>query len=90
MAPPLPAIAPKVPSDRTPITLLRGTETVPPLDAAIVAVTTATTPLEMLPLFMPVARHVTVPLPLKQLRLLPAAVRAGPAAVESDVIAFDG
>ena len=65
-----------------------GTEIVPLLDDANVAVTTPTTPLPIAVAFMPLARQVTDPLAEAQFRVLFAAVRDGPAATVSDVMAL--
>jgi hypothetical protein len=59
--------------------LVIGIEARLPLVAAIVAVTTATTPLLMAVAFMPVARQLRAPALALQLRVLPALVRADPA-----------
>ena len=57
---------------------------------AIVAESTATTPVLIVAEFRPEATHVTVPLPGLQLMPLPAAVRAGPAATEKETILAAG
>ena len=57
-----------------------------PTTEANVAVTTATTPLPMALAFMPEPKQVTDPAPLEQSRLLPAAVRAAPAEIVTEVI----
>jgi hypothetical protein len=79
MVPPLPGSIKSVPSPKVPITLL--IETAPPvLLEARVAVTTATTPLLMLAVLMPLATQVRDPVAELQFSVLPAAVSAGPAA----------
>ena len=88
MVPPVPATPAKVPSGIVPIVLLIaiGATALPPV-AGSVAVTTATTPLPIAALFIPVARHVSDPTPGTQERLSPAAVNDEPAAALSDVMA---
>jgi hypothetical protein len=77
--PPLPETIRFEPFPMLPHTLF--IEIVPPaLAGATVAVTTATTPVLMLLLFIPLATQVMEPVPELQLRVLPAAVSAGPAA----------
>jgi hypothetical protein len=58
--------------------------------AAIVAVTTATTPLLMVLEFMPVARQFTNPAPETQVSVSLTAVSAGPATILKEVMSLDG
>ena len=53
-------------------------------DGNIRMVATATTPLEMVLLFMPIAIQLTAPEAAAHVRLLPAALSAGPAAKVTD------
>jgi len=80
IVPPLPVTFANVPSGRTLSTLLIGTDTELPLRGFNATATTATTPLPIGVAFVPLARHVTAPLPELQVRVFPAAVSAGPAA----------
>jgi hypothetical protein len=78
--PPVPDTPNRVPSVNTPKELLTGKESkVLLLVEESVALTTATTPLAIGFVLPPVARQVRDPTPELQLRVLPAAVRAGPA-----------
>jgi hypothetical protein len=65
-------------SDPTRLPSARGTDEL--LVAERVTVTTATTPVPITLAFMPSAMHIAVPLVALQLRVFPAAVKAGPAA----------
>jgi hypothetical protein len=58
--------------------------------AAIVAVTTATAPLPMVLVFMPVARQFTNPTPAVQLSVSLTAVSAGPGTILREVMSLDG
>jgi len=81
IVPPVPETAKLVPSGKAPITLLmRIASKLLLLVAEIVAVTTATTPLPIVLVFIPVAMHISDPVPETQLSVLLAAVRIGPTA----------
>jgi hypothetical protein len=84
IVPPVPVTEAVVPSDRLPITLLSGIENelVPDESARF---RTATVPVPIEAAFIPDARQVTVPAPGLQLSVLPADVRADPAAAFIDV-----
>src|SRR5262249_53914634 len=82
--PPAPETEVQVPSGWAAITLLIGSDTARLLAGVSVTETTATTPLPMAVPFMPLTTHTTEPLRGLQLRDLPAAVKAGPAAVLID------
>ncbi len=87
IAPPVPETLLRLPSDKTPITLLNGKESrLLLLVEEVVAETTATTPLAMMLVFMPVARQVSDPLAELQFSVLPAAVNTGPATTLSEVM----
>ena len=58
----------------------------PPVDGAMTTVMVATTPLLMVPASIPLARQVTDPATELQLKVLPAAVKLGPAATVKDEI----
>ena len=90
MVPPVPERAMADPLLSTPNSLLIEIDTEPLAVGAIVAESTATTPVLIVAEFRPEAMHVTVPLPGLQLMPLPAAVRAGPAATEKETILAAG
>ncbi len=85
IVPLVPETAKPVPSAADPIRLpsVNGTDEAVPADNA--TVTTATTPLPIPFAFMPEATHIAEPLAVLQLRVFPAAVRAGPAAKLTEV-----
>ena len=80
MTPPLPVSARNVPSEAaaTVLPIVRVSEDCV-LDGDTVAVTTATTPLAIVLAFMPLAKHVTDPVPEEQVRVFPEDDKAGPA-----------
>jgi hypothetical protein len=82
IVPPVPATISAVPEASTPERLLKGIDAV---DATLVKVMDATTPLEMMVEFIPVARQVYDPEPLAQDSTFPAADAAAPATVLTDV-----
>lgn len=88
-----PIIVPPVPEEAIIPPVAPTTETLATLMAvlltpeAIVTFTIATTPFAIRFAFMPVARHVYVPVPATQFRVLPALVAAAPADAEIDVTA---
>ncbi len=89
IVPPAPETLSDVPSAAAPIVLLIAIESRVLLLAALrFAVTTATTPLLMAFAFIPLARQITDPVPALQLRVLPALVRADPAAVLSELMSL--
>jgi len=80
------AVAPvDIPPADTAIALLSGSATDALLVELKVTETIATTPLAIVLVFIPDVRHVSVPEPVTQFRLLPAAVRAAPAAALIEV-----
>lgn len=89
IVPLVPVTAKAVPFDADPIKLpsVRGTDG--PLPAESATVTTATTPLPIPFAFMPEATHIAEPLAVLQLRVFPAAVKAGPAAKLTEVTFAD-
>ncbi len=81
------AIVPLVPETGNPVPSARDAIRLPsvrgndgPLPADSVTVTTATTPLLIAFAFIPEATHIAEPLAMLQLKVFPAAVKAGPAA----------
>src|SRR5579871_289741 len=89
MVPPAPATVTELPFPKAPITLLIGMESsVFTLEGFSVAVTTATTPLPIAVAFIPLARHITEPVPALQLSVLPAAVSADPADIVRELMSL--
>ena len=88
--PPVPEIDAAFPSGRDPSRLLIGIGTELLLIGVRFTVTTATTPLPIGPAFMPLARQVIEPLAELQFTPFPAAIRAGPAAVLSELTLLVG
>jgi hypothetical protein len=89
-APPVPETDAKFPSVLAPITLLKGIGIEVALVEFNVTVKTATTPLAIAVLFVPLAKQVTVPLAPLQESDLPAAVRALPAAPVTEATSVGG
>jgi hypothetical protein len=87
--PPVPVTARLVPSAKDPRTPFSDSGTVLPAVVASWTPTTATTPLPIRLLFMPVARHVTVPVPELHTTLLPAAVDAAPVDTVIDAMSVE-
>jgi len=86
MVPPLPESASATPFASTAASLLIGIESDPLAVDVIAAVTTATTPLPIVPEFVLKAIHVTIPADGLQVTPLPADVNAGPADTVRDPI----
>jgi len=91
IVPPVAVMLSRVPSEYTPITLATGIESelllVP---EAIVTVATATTPLPIRLVPIPLARHFTNPLLAAQFTVSLTAVSAGPGATVKAVTSLDG
>jgi hypothetical protein len=87
---PVPERPMKLPSDKAPMTLVIGSEMELLLVEVSVTVNTATTPLAISLLFIPLARQVTEPLVGVQLSDLPAAVRTDPAATLTEATLLVG
>ena len=87
IVPPFPVTAIPVPLGSAPREPFTEIGTVEPLAAdPNPTVTVATVPLLIAVTFMPIAKHVSVPVPALHVRLLPAPVKAGPAATVIDAI----
>ena len=86
IVPPVPEMATAaLPSPKDPIVPPTEMGTDPLLVAASVTVTTATTPSAMVVEFIPDAKQTVAPGPVLHWIVLPAAVRAGPAATLTEV-----
>ena len=90
IVPPEPETIKSIPFVKAPMAFVIGSEIVPLLVDARVAVATATTPLAIELEFRPLATQVTDPAAELQFRVSPAAVRAAPAAMVSEVTALVG
>jgi len=88
IVPPVAASDKAVPDGDAPMPLLMAID-VELTPVGIVTFTDATTPLAMMLEFKPDARHVYVPVPLTQVSVLPALVRAAPAVAEMVVTFAD-
>lgn len=85
IVPPVPVIAVPVPPGNVatdPVTEIGTVE--PPGADPSPTVTVATAPLAIVAAFMPMAMHITVPVPALQVRVFPAAVSADPAVTVMD------
>ena len=89
MVPPVPVTATALPSPKDPIVLPTEMGTDALLVEESVAVTTATTPLAIMVEFMPDAIQTVAPVAELHWMVLPAAVRAGPAATLTDVTSVE-